>query len=56
MLTRFSDIEQWCTLRTNIGANTQSDAALGKVDRSTYSGYANKESEGTPSNFGFKDL
>jgi len=46
----FSDIEQ-CSLRTNIGANTQSDAALGKVDRSTYSGYANKESEGTPSNF-----
>jgi hypothetical protein len=46
----FSDIEQ-CSLRTNMGANTQSDAALGKVDRSTYSGYANKESEGTPSNF-----
>ena len=46
----FSDIEQ-CSLRTNIAANTQSDAALGKVDRSTYSGYANKESEGTPSNF-----
>ena len=46
----FSDIEQ-CSLRTNIGANTQSDAALGKVDRSTYSGYANKEAEGTPSNF-----
>ena len=31
----FSDIEQ-CSLRTNMGANTQSDAALGKVDRSTY--------------------
>jgi hypothetical protein len=46
----FSDIEQ-CSLRTNIAANTQSDAALGKVDRSTYSGYANKESEGTPSNY-----
>jgi hypothetical protein len=46
----FSDIEQ-CSLRTNLGANTQSDAALGKVDRSTYSGYANKEAEGTPSNF-----
>ena len=46
----FSDIEQ-CSLRTNVGANTQSDAALGKVDRSTYSGYANKEAEGTPSNF-----
>ena len=46
----FSDIEQ-CSLRTNMGGNTQSDAALGKVDRSTYSGYANKESEGTPSNF-----
>ena len=46
----FSDIEQ-CSLRTNMGANTQSDAALGKVDRSTYSGYANKEAEGTPSNF-----
>ena len=46
----FSDIEQ-CSLRTNIGANTQSDAALGKVDRSTYSGYANKEAEGTPSNY-----
>jgi hypothetical protein len=46
----FSDIEQ-CSLRTNIGANTQSDAALTKVDRSTYSGYSNKESEGTPSNY-----
>ena len=46
----FSDIEQ-CSLRTNLGANTQSDAALGKVDRSTYSGYANKEAEGTPSNY-----
>jgi hypothetical protein len=46
----FSDIEQ-CSLRTNMGGNTQSDAALGKVDRSTYSGYANKESEGTPSNY-----
>ena len=46
----FSDIEQ-CSLRTNMAGNTQSDAALGKVDRSTYSGYANKESEGTPSNF-----
>ena len=46
----FSDIEQ-CSLRTNMAGNTQSDAALGKVDRSTYSGYANKESEGTPSNY-----
>jgi len=34
-----------------MAGNTQSDAALGKVDRSTYSGYANKEAEGTPSNF-----
>ena len=32
-------------------ANTQSDATLTKVNRSTYAGYANKEGKGTPSQF-----
>jgi len=37
-------------LRTNLGSTNQSDSPLGKVDRSTYGGYANKLSKGTPSN------
>ena len=37
-------------LRNNIDNTSQSDTPLGKVDRSTYGGYANKLSKGTPSN------
>ena len=37
-------------LRNNMDGTSQSDTPLGKVDRSTYGGYANKLSQGTPSN------
>ena len=39
------------TIRTNRTATTQADSALTKIDRSTYSGLANKLSKGTPSRY-----
>jgi len=39
------------TLRTDKGDTDQSDSALTKTDRSTYSGLANKLSKGTPSQY-----
>ena len=38
-------------LRTNKAATNQSDSAMTKVDRSTYAGFANKLSKGTPNQY-----
>ena len=38
-------------LRTNRTATNQSDSAMTKVDRSTYAGFANKLSKGTPNQY-----
>ena len=38
-------------LRTNKAATNQSDSPMTKVDRSTYAGFANKLSKGTPNQY-----
>ena len=43
-------------LRGNRTQTTQSDSPMTKVDRSTYAGFSNKLSQGTPNQYWFKDL
>ena len=38
-------------LRSNKGTTTQSDSPMTKVDRSTYAGFSNKLSKGTPNQY-----
>ena len=38
-------------LRSNISQTTQSDSPMTKVDRSTYAGFSNKLSQGTPNQY-----
>ncbi len=38
-------------LRNNRTATTQSDSPMTKVDRSTYAGFSNKLSQGTPNQY-----
>ena len=38
-------------LRNNRGQTTQSDSPMTKVDRSTYAGFSNKLSQGTPNQY-----